>query len=151
MTKVQDAQLPVTRGAGTSPFVGLIEDAQRRNGWTDEDLERELGLEGANLMTLVRKRVVQLSYCTALKIDNHLDANALELLQVFIRCQATAAEDAVFAMYKHLKVGGDCQRLVDAYEAVVEGDNRVSSLKLPHATVWVVPDATMKPENEDKD
>lgn len=56
MTKVQDAQLPVTRGAGTSPFVELIEDAQRRNGWTDEDLERELGLEGASVMTLVRCR-----------------------------------------------------------------------------------------------
>lgn len=151
MTQDQDAQLPEVVATDATTLLELIDDAQRRKGWTDEDLEGRLGLKDARLMTLLRQGVVRLSFDTALKIETHLYANVLEVLQVFTRERATDTCAAVIAIYHRLTVGQDIQRIVDAYQAIVDGDERVSSIKLPYATVWVMPDGMMKGEHEDAD
>lgn len=151
MTEGQDAQLPEVVATDANTLLDLIDEAQRRREWTDEDLEGSLGLKEARLMTLLRKGVVRLSFDTALKIETHLYANVLEVLQVFTREGATDSWTAVIAAYQRLTVDKDIQPVIDAYQAIVEGGKRVSSFKLPHATVWVMPEGMMKDEHEDAD
>lgn len=146
MKKDHDPQLQEALVAETSTLLDLVNDAQRSNGWPDEELERLLGLKDANVMTLIREGAVHLSYSAALNIETHLQVNALEMLQAFTRDQASALEQAVLAMYEVAKVDEISGYISLAYKAAASGDKRVSSLKLPHATVWVMPHAAMKPE-----
>jgi hypothetical protein len=124
----------------------LITAAQLREKWSDAELDRHLGLRDASLMALVREGAVDLSYSTVLNIESHLDVNPLQMLQSFLSHQGASTERAVLAMYELLKVKEETRRIEVAYGAACDGDTRVSSLRLPHATVWVVPHATMKPE-----
>ncbi|NMM80891.1 hypothetical protein B2J86_08120 [Acidovorax sp. SRB_14] len=150
MTENQSPTLDKAAVLRHPTFLELILDAQRRNGWTDEELEHKLGLRKANLMALVREGVVQLSYDTALNIESHLEANVLQTLQASLRSHAASMEAAVLSMYALLKVDGESHRIIQAYGSVLDGDTRVSTLKLTKATVWIVPDATMKPEGENE-
>lgn len=149
MTKAQNTRHSEPQKTGTSPVVDLIDDAQRTNDWDDDDFERALGVAGAGLMTLLRNRVVQLSYRAVVERDLHLKANVLEVLQALMRSNATDAVDAVSAIYSKLRVGDDAQRILYAYREAGADDNRVSALQLPHATVWVVPNTALKPEDDD--
>jgi len=144
---MDEQSTPENRATEPVPFLELIEEAQRSNDWTDEELERRMGLREAGPMSLVRQGAVHLSYSTALKIDEHLNANALVLLKAAIHSHAAAIEDAVLAMYGRLSLDADNASIVAAYRAVLAGDMRVTTLTLPQATVWVVPHAILKPES----
>lgn len=151
MTQNEDAQLPEVVGTNAPTLLDLIDDAQLRNGWTDEELEGSLGLKEARLMMLLRKGIVRLSFDTALKIETHLYADVLEVLQVFTRERATDSWAAVIAAYQRLTVDEAIQPVIDAYQAIAEGEQRVSSFKLPRATVCLMPAGMMNDEQEDAD
>ncbi len=114
MTQDQDAQLPEVVATDATTLLDLIDDAQRRKEWTDEDLEGSLGLKEASLMMLLRKGIVRLSFDTALKIETHLYANVLAVLQVFTRERATDSWAAVIATYQRLTVDHNIQPVIDA-------------------------------------
>lgn len=148
MTEHQDEHLPEALAIGNTPFRDLITEAQRKNQWTDEDLAQRLGLTQHSLMALVRQGTLQLSYRCALSIAPDLDSNAVQMLQAFVRDQASAAEMAMLGMYSLLKVNNDANRIILAYAAILAGDKQVCTLKLPQATVLLVPEVTQKPDSE---
>lgn len=146
MSELQESRLPKALPVGASPFLDLITAAQHKIGWKDEVLELRLGFCHPNLMTLVRHGLLQLSYRTALNMGHYLDVSAPDMLQAFVRSQANMTDRAVQEMSHHLKEQDNFGHVVDAYDAVVSGDNRVRAFKLPRAAIWVVPDAAMKIE-----
>lgn len=149
MTKIQSEKLPEALPTRASPFLELIKEVQQAKDWNDDEMEHHLGLKKAGIMTLIREGILLPSYRSALNLDSYFDANYVELLQVFIRGQATSIEQAIVDMHVHMRENNVDGRIAQAYGAVLSGDKRVCAVKLPMATVLVVPDAAMKPESED--
>lgn len=148
MKRGQPAQQPEAPATTLPTLLELIDREQQEDGWSDDDLEQHLGVEGLSLMELLRKGVVQITYRVAVDLEQKMRANILAVLQALIRSHMTDAADCVPEIHARLSIGRDGSRIVQSYEDVVNGETRLTSLKLSHATVWVVPNAAMKPMGE---
>lgn len=148
MKKGLTVQQPEAPTLALPTLLQLIDQEQREDGWTDDDLEQHLGVEGLGLMDLMRKGVVQMAYRSAVDIEQKMHANVLAVLQALVRSHMMDAADCIPEIHARLSIGPDCSRLVKTYQDVVNGEARISTLKMPHATVWVVPNAAMKPTGE---
>lgn len=85
MKKGQAVQQPEAPTLVLSTLLQLIDQEQRDDGWTDDDLEQHLGVEGLGLMKLMRMGVVQMAYRSVVDIEQKMHANVLAVLQALIR------------------------------------------------------------------
>lgn len=122
----------------------MLDRAQKEGGWTDEEFERSLGAEGMSLMALIRAGIVQFAYKTVLDLEPHVKENVLEVLRAVIHSRAEDAAESIGQIYKELAISSDSTQIVRAYEAALNGGDKPTVLKLPRATVLVVPDVMMQ-------
>ena len=99
----------------------LTEEAQQTHGWTDSDIEYRLGVQGATLLSLIRKGVVRFSSRGVLDLEPHVKVSALEVLQALTRTNMTEEIDFLPEVIARMALRREGYEVLVAFCAVQAG------------------------------
>lgn len=119
---------------------GIIEARQRSLGLTDDEIIKRLGLGEENIVALLRQGKVKPSYRLVPALSDLLDVNLIDLIRAMVHDSMRDVMDSVKPIYESRSITSEGSQILTAYNLAIRGEPGTKTIRVPGATVFVVPD-----------
>lgn len=118
----------------------ILTEQQKKSGKSDAELATLLGLEGETLVSLIKKGILLPSHCMLPQLRELFEEDMAVMLEMAFNDHG---RDGVWHFQRNLdlmRLSDDENQIIRAYRHVLNGEQSTQHVKVPGATVFVVPD-----------
>lgn len=119
---------------------GIFAIRQESLGLTDSSIVERLGLDGESIVALMRQGKLKPAYQLVPALSDLLDVTVVDLIRAMLHDSMRDVLDNVKPIYDSCTITADEVKILAAYKLVKGGDSVTKTIKVPGATVFVVPD-----------
>lgn len=119
---------------------GIFAARQESLGLADSNIIERLGLDGESIVALMRKGKLKPAYQLVPALSDLLNVTVVDLIRAMLHDSMRDVLDNVKPIYDSCTITSEEAKILTAYKLIKGGDFATKTIKVPGATVFVVPD-----------